>query len=89
MVDDNSMNLNILEAYCKKRRYQYTSARDGLKAFEAYKAACEAGSQPNICLLDMQMPTCDGISCARFIREYEKQTHSTPCPIVMGEPRII
>lgn len=85
LVDDNAMNLSILKAYCKKRRYDYDSASDGIQAFQKYTAACEAGSPPTICLLDLQMPICDGIGCARMIRAYEKQRKYERCPIVMGE----
>lgn len=79
------MNLNILQAYCKKRKYDYSSARDGKEAFAAYKAACEAGRPPSICLLDLQMPVMDGITCAKMIRAYELQENWTRCPIIMGE----
>lgn len=80
------MNLNILQAYCKKRKYDYRSARDGSEAFAAYMAACESGSPPNICLLDLQMPVCDGITCASMIRAYEAEGNLARCPIIMGEP---
>lgn len=83
LVDDNAMNLSILQAYCKKRRYEYQSASDGKEAFRIYVAACEAGFPPTICLLDLQMPVCDGIGCASMIRTYERQTNRSRCPIVM------
>lgn len=79
------MNLNILQAYCKKRKYDHQSARDGSEAFAAYVSACEAGSPPNICLLDLQMPVCDGITCASMIRAYEAKGDLARCPIIMGE----
>jgi len=79
------MNLNILQAYCKKRKYQFESARDGQEAFIAYVKACESGKTPNICLLDLQMPVCDGLECARLIRAYEGKEKRMRCPIVMGE----
>lgn len=78
------MNLNILQAYCKKRKYGYTSAFDGRQAFEAYADASEAGEPPTIILLDLQMPVCNGIECARLIRCYEKERGLARCPIIIG-----
>lgn len=85
LVDDNATNLSILQAYCKKRGYDFRSARDGKEAFHVYVTACEAGLAPTICLLDLQMPVCDGISCASMIRAYEKSENLTRCPIIMGK----
>lgn len=84
LVDDNAMNLSILQAYCKKRKYAYDSARDGQEAFTTYVKACEAGQAPNICLLDLQMPVCDGIACAGLMRAYELKEGRARCPIIMG-----
>lgn len=85
LVDDNAMNLNILQAYCKKRKYFFDSARDGQEAFEAYMKACKNGQPPNICLLDLQMPICDGLACAKLMRDYEKKEGLIRCPIIIGE----
>jgi CheY-like chemotaxis protein len=79
------MNLNILKAYCKKREYDFEPARDGQEAFEAYVKACEIELPPTICLLDLQMPVCDGNECAKMIRAYEQARGLVRCPIVMGE----
>lgn len=79
------MNLSILQAYCRKRKYDYQSARDGKEAFRVYVAACEADAAPTICLLDLQMPICDGMACTRMIRAYERRENRARCPIIMGE----
>lgn len=89
LVDDNVMNLKILQAYCKKRTYEYESACDGKEALATYIAACEAGLPPTICLLDLQMPVCDGITCAQKMRAYELEMGIPRCPIIMGEFTIL
>lgn len=80
------MNLKILQAYCTKRNYEFQSAGNGEEAFAEYVKACDAGLAPNICLLDLQMPVCDGITCAKLMRAYEHESGLPRCPIIMGKP---
>ena len=82
------MNLKILQAYCSKRHYEFQSAFNGQEAFAAYVKACEAELSPNICLLDLQMPVCDGIACAKQMRAYEREAGLPRCPIIMGKSPI-
>lgn len=79
------MNLNILQAYCQKRKYEHQLARDGHEAYTTYVSACEAGKAPTVCLLDLQMPVCDGIACASLIRGYEQETQRPRCSIIIGK----
>ena len=82
LVDDNDFNLKILQMYCKKRGYDYTSALDGLPAYELYVEAAESGRPYSFCILDLQMPT-PGDWTARKIREYERMHQLEPCLIYM------
>ena len=46
LVDDNSINLQLLVTYAQKQNHRNTTARDGLQAVEAYKAACKGSVLP-------------------------------------------
>lgn len=39
LVDDNSINLNLLATFMKKQRHAYDTAVNGLEAFQAYQTA--------------------------------------------------
>ena len=39
LVDDNSVNLHLLDTYCRKQGHHSMTATDGLQAVEIYKAA--------------------------------------------------
>jgi signal transduction histidine kinase/CheY-like chemotaxis protein len=79
IVDDNSVNRNILSLFCKKRNMTYYSANDGLVAFEQYK------KYPNfdIVFMDIQMPKCDGPQSVKYIRQYEKSQNIKSTFVVM------
>lgn len=39
LVDDNPINLQVLSMYCKKNKFTYATARDGLEAYDTYRNA--------------------------------------------------
>ena len=41
LVDDNSINLNLLATFMKKQRHAYDTAINGLEAFQAYQTASD------------------------------------------------
>lgn len=45
LVDDNSINLQLLVMFMKKQHMQYATASNGLEALEAYKAGCRSAGQ--------------------------------------------
>lgn len=83
IVDDNAVNRNMLAMYCKKRKLQYSTATNGLEAFEKFKE-----EDYDIILMDIEMPICDGPTSVGMIRKYElERLHSQSvmriCTIVM------
>jgi signal transduction histidine kinase/CheY-like chemotaxis protein len=93
LVDDNSINLQLLQTYAKKRKYPYLSAIDGQLALDAYTQAHEKSTQttpsagknlrrPSIVLMDINMPKMDGYESTQRIRAYERKHRLTPSKIV-------
>ncbi len=76
LVDDEKGIVKMMKNYFEMLGYQVYSAYDGKEALE--KIAC----QPDIILLDINMPEMDGISVCQHIRE-----HIT-CPILFLTARI-
>lgn len=78
VVDDNTINLRILQMYCKKRGLSCLSATDGKQAVEIFAKrqashAAGDGAPIELILMDLQMPVCNGIDATQEIRSLEKQ----------------
>jgi DNA-binding response OmpR family regulator len=76
LVDDEKGIVTMMKNYFEMSGYQVYSAYDGKEAIE--KVAC----QPDIILLDINMPEMDGISVCQRIREH------ISCPILFLTARI-
>lgn len=76
LVDDEKGIVTMMKNYFEMLGYQVYFAYDGKEALE--KAAC----QPDIILLDINMPEMDGISVCQRIREH------IACPILFLTARI-
>lgn len=76
LVDDEKGIVTIMKNYFEMSGYQVFAAYNGKEALE--KVAC----QPDIILLDINMPEMDGISVCRRIREH------IFCPILFLTARI-
>ncbi|KAM0464858.1 hypothetical protein ACHAPV_001849 [Trichoderma viride] len=78
VVDDNTINLRILQMYCKKRGLSCLSAADGKQAVEIFSKrqashAAGDGAPIELILMDLQMPVCNGVDATQEIRSLEKQ----------------
>ena len=69
LVDDNRINLNLLGAYMKKRKYDFVdAAEDGL---EALNLVTSTAIPYDIIFMDISMPVMNGFEATRAIRGFE------------------
>ena len=78
VVEDNAINRLVVEGMLGKLGARFKSVEDGQLALKAV----QDGLQPDLVLMDMQMPVMDGITATRHIREWERQTGRAATPIV-------
>ena len=74
-VDDEPHILKLVSFSLKARGFEVIEATDGLSAVEVAEA-----EQPDLILLDVMMPVCDGYEACRRIKENPKTSH---IPVVM------
>ena len=75
VVDDNSQNLELLQAYLEDLGCKVISAVDGVEAMEAVVA-----HDPDLILLDIMMPRMSGFEVCRRLKEDES---TAGIPVVM------
>ena len=63
VVDDNSQNLELLQAYLEELQCKVVSAVDGVKALK-----CVADEPPDLILLDIMMPKMSGFEVCRKLK---------------------
>ncbi|MDP3233652.1 MAG: response regulator [Myxococcales bacterium] len=63
VVDDNEINLKVATSLVARLGHQTVTARDGAQALEVIKA-----EQPDVVLMDCQMPVMDGFEATRALR---------------------
>lgn len=76
IVDDEQAIVRLLEDYLQFNNYEVMVAHDGNEAVE------QALKQPDLILLDVNMPGCDGFSVCKQIRDY------VSCPIIFLTARV-
>jgi len=76
IIEDEKGIVTVLKSYFLERGYQVFSAFDGMEALE--KLSCN----PDIILLDINMPHMDGLSLCKKIRQH------VSCPILFLTARI-
>ena len=64
LAEDNSTNSSIISTYLQSKGYRLQIAHDGLSAIELAVA-----NQPDLILMDIQMPGMDGLTAIKHIRQ--------------------
>ncbi|MCI0427583.1 MAG: response regulator [Nitrospiraceae bacterium] len=77
LAEDSPDNRLLIQAYLKHTSYQLEMVGNGLLALEKVK------TKPyDLVLMDIQMPVLDGYAATKAIRQWEREQHHDPIPIV-------
>jgi CheY-like chemotaxis protein len=77
LAEDSPDNRLLIQAYLKHTPYQLEMVGNGLLALEKLK------TKPyDLVLMDIQMPVLDGYAATKAIRQWEREQHRDPIPIV-------
>ena len=77
LVEDLEDNRDVVMLFLKHQAVAMTVAENGLEAVNAFKAG-----EFDLVLMDMQMPVMDGYAATGAIRQWERERHRPPTPIV-------
>lgn len=77
VVDDDPSIREILSIQLARLGYDVTTAVDGLKAIDCFKA-----SPPDAILMDLMMPRLDGLASCQQIRALEKKSGAKRTPVL-------
>ncbi|MDP8990748.1 MAG: response regulator [Acidobacteriota bacterium] len=77
IAEDSEYNIVLIRAYLKNSGFELDVAENGKIAVEKVMAA-----QPDLVLMDLQMPVMDGLEATRAIRHWEATTGARPTPIL-------
>jgi len=77
VAEDNGVSALVVEAMLERFGVEVEVVGDGAQAVDRWER-----SQPDLVLMDCQMPELDGFAATRVIREREALTGRRPVPIV-------
>ena len=77
IADDVPQNLELLTLVLQRAGHTVVSAKDGAEAFERY-----THEAVDLVLMDVHMPSVDGLQATRLIRQHERTRGLDPVPIV-------
>jgi CheY-like chemotaxis protein len=70
LVDDDTANLEVLSDLLRSEGYTVVCARNGAEAM-----ACLGNAQPDVVMLDYVMPTMDGATMAKMLKDDAATRH--------------
>lgn len=76
IIDDDAELLKMLKSYLERKKYEIITAENGVEGLS------KMALQPDIILLDVNMPRMDGIEVCQRIRD------KTACPILFLTARV-
>lgn len=77
LADDSAVNRMLIRAFFGGTPWQLEEAEDGQAAVDKFKS-----EKFDLVLMDMRMPVADGYTATRSIRNWERENHLPPTPIV-------
>ncbi|MFC1658259.1 response regulator [Candidatus Omnitrophota bacterium] len=83
VVDDEKDFLFTMEYWLQSKGYEVKTASDGLQALEMVKSF-----DPNIILLDVNMPGIDGLETLKRLREFNKNVPVIIITAYIAEDRV-
>jgi two-component system, sensor histidine kinase len=81
VAEDNPVNCMVIESLLEKLGMTVTTVHDGQEAVNAITSVGSDG-QPDLILMDLQMPVMDGYVAAQRIRQWESDHNMARLPIL-------
>ena len=77
IAEDNDVNVELAVRYLKKLDSEIIVAKNGMEALEKAKT-----NEPDIILMDVQMPVMNGVETTKSIRKFELEKGLSTVPII-------
>ncbi|MBF0593494.1 MAG: response regulator [Candidatus Omnitrophica bacterium] len=75
IIDDDRLNITLLKFSLKEKRFEVTTAGDGIEGLQAV-----AAERPDLIILDVQMPNMSGFE---FMSELKSLPGGANIPVIM------